>query len=149
VFQQQGNMNGRNGMNLFQQHQHQPNQSGGMNSGQVTSGLRRLSVNLFQQVSDDLLRNPPPQATLMAESSSPSTGPPSNNFIVNPNSTNYGNMMPSDSDMEEHDLDHLFDDDIESIDEPVALEHSSPYIRNDAISPTVADEMLRHMLGLS
>jgi hypothetical protein len=135
-------MNGMNGMNLFQQ---QPQNSGGMNSNQVPSGLRRLSVNLFQQLSDDLLRNPPPPA--MAESSLSSTGSLSNsNGLVNPSSTTYGiAMMPSNSDMEENDMDHLFDDDIESIGEPVALEHASPYIRNDVIPQSIADEMLRHM----
>ncbi|KAL3902650.1 MAG: hypothetical protein SGARI_005738 [Bacillariaceae sp.] len=47
--------------------------------------------------------------------------------------------------VEGEDLDHIFDDDIESVGEPVALEQASPFIRNPNISTDMAEGLLRSM----
>jgi hypothetical protein len=49
--------------------------------------------------------------------------------------------------LNEDDLDHLFDDDIESIGEPVALDQGSPFINNNkGIPPAMADQLLRNVM---
>mmetsp|Transcript_28019 Transcript_28019/g.46365 ORF Transcript_28019/g.46365 Transcript_28019/m.46365 type:complete len:438 (-) Transcript_28019:122-1435(-) len=135
---------GSNGTNTFLNNQLQPNQ--------VTSNSRRLSVNLFQQVSDELLMGRRPAPTNSDSTTTMDDMACSNRSYSSsePNFTNANNTNPMmiDQDMlmgQVEDMDHIFDDDIESIGEPVSLEHASPYVKSESIPPDIADEMLRCM----
>ncbi|KAG7348653.1 HSF-type DNA-binding protein [Nitzschia inconspicua] len=97
------------------------------------TAFRRLSLKMFQDLSREL--------------SSSSNHP--NDTVITPSSHDDLMMTNNDpNDMNEDDLDHLFDDDIESIGEPVALEEASPYIRQQTIPPAMADQLLHNIILL-
>ena len=104
---------------------------------------RRMSLKLFQAISSDLMRS---------QQASTSTVPPQS---VSSDVSMAGSTasMHDDHHLQQHqqgvmgeDLDHIFDDDIESVGEPVALEAASPLVRNGAIPADLAESLLRTML---
>jgi hypothetical protein len=125
---------GLNGMGRFpaQQQQQQPPLMR-MRSA-PTQDSRRMSLRLFEDLSRELTSNPAQSQNTTSDVS-----------MAGSNASMHDNDQ---QDMIGDDLDHIFDDDIESIGEPVALDAASPFIKNNGpISADLAEGLLRSMFS--
>ena len=124
----------------------QPNQGMmRMQSAPEPHDNRRMSLKLFQDLSRDLMSNAQQQqqqqVPMPQQSMSSDVSMAGSTASVHDDPHNQNNMMGGDQ------LDHIFDDDIESVGEPVALEAASPYVQNGAIPADLAEGLLRSMFS--
>jgi hypothetical protein len=93
-----------------------------------------MSLRLFEDLSRELTSNPAQSQNTTSDVS-----------MAGSNASMHDNDQ---QDMIGDDLDHIFDDDIESIGEPVALDAASPFIKNNGpISADLAEGLLRSMFS--
>lgn len=130
-----GNNNATNQFGQFTNPSQQQQQMQGHSflSPQAAPRSRRLSLKLFQDLTMDLSSN----------RTAPTAGTGSCDVSME-GSTSHNDSV-EDQYLQSEGLDHIFDDDIESVGEPVALEEASPYIRNPTISSDMAEGLLRSM----
>jgi hypothetical protein len=102
--------------------------------------IRRLSLNLFQQTLQDLSSNNNSRPVVSAfPQVSPSTSYKSTNLLM-PRTESASDLVDCD------DLDHIFEDDMESKDKPVVLEHARSFLHTASITPPLSEHLFRGLL---